>query len=91
MYPETLVGRLTLTKPVTSETAARVLTAAAVVLLVPATLAGLAALAVRLRRAAGLVRKQVLLLLLVAGTLLLVSLLQGMLGDPAGPLVQAVR
>ena len=89
LYPEPLDGRLTLGKPLTSESAAQVLTAAGALLLVPAIVAGLVALGLRLRRAEGLARKQVLVLLLAAATLLGVTLLQGRLPTPTGPLLQA--
>ncbi|WP_243060883.1 ATP-binding protein [Nocardioides sp. SR21] len=63
------------------------LTGAAV--LVPSCLAGAAALVVRWRRADGLVRRQVQVLLVPAGLLLLDTVLQGWLPWPANALTQA--
>lgn len=64
------------------------LTGAAV--LVPSCLAGAAALVVRWRRADGLVRRQVQVLLVPAGLLLVDTALQGWLPWPANALSQAV-
>ena len=58
-------------------------------LLVPSCLAGAAALVVRWRRADGLVRRQVQVLLVPAGLLLVDTLLQGWLPWPANALTQA--
>ncbi len=90
LYPEPLTGRVTVTKPVTAEGAATVLTGAGAVLLLFALLAGLASLGLRLARADRVQRRQVLLLLLAAGTLLVVSLLQGSIAPMAAAAAQAL-
>ena len=58
--------------------------------LVPSCLAGAAALVVRWRRSDGLVRRQVQVLLVPAGLLIVDTLLQGWLPWPANALTQAV-
>ena len=56
----------------------------------PTCVAGLAALAVRWRRADGLVRRQVAVLLVTAGVLVVDTLLQPLLSWPVGALTQAL-
>ena len=58
--------------------------------LAPTCVAGLAALAIRWRRADELVRRQVAVLLVTAGVLVVDTLLQPLLPWPVGPLTQAV-
>jgi signal transduction histidine kinase len=69
---------------------AQVVFLAGAALLVPSCLAGVAALAVRWRRADGLVRRQVQVLLVPAVLLLVDLLLQGWLPWPVNALTQAV-
>ena len=88
LYPETFAGQVPITKPVTSETLATVLAVLAALLLVPAGAAGLASQALRLRRASGLARRQVWVLLAAASVLLGVTLAQGLLPSPVDVLAQ---
>lgn len=90
LYPETFRGTVALAKPWTDQALAQPLFVAAVVALVPSCLAGLAAVFVRWRRADGVVRRQVVLLLLAAGLLVLDIALQPLLAWPVGALTQAV-
>jgi two-component system NarL family sensor kinase len=90
LYPTAFTGRTTLTKPWTAQGPAEALTAAGALLLVPALIAGLASLLVRLRRSTGLRRRQVVVLLLAAVVLVAVTAVQGVLPQPAGVLAQAV-
>jgi signal transduction histidine kinase len=89
LYPETLVARVALTKPVTGESAARVLAVAGAVLLVPAVAAGLAALVRRVRTRDGVRRRQVALLAGAALVLFAVTAAQRLLPSPLDVLLQA--
>jgi signal transduction histidine kinase len=89
LYPETVDGRVPVTKPLTSLTSARVLYVAAVALLVPSALLSVASLFVRLRASTGLRRRQVVVLLVAAAVLLVVTAAQGLISAPANTLVQA--
>jgi signal transduction histidine kinase len=89
LYPEPFAGETPLAKPVTSRTVAEVLTAAAAVLLVPAALAALASLGLRMRSTRGLARRQVAVLLVAAGVLVAVTLAQGAIPAPWDVLAQA--
>ena len=90
LYPESYVGRIAITKPVTDRGVAEVMMVGAAILLVPACLAGLAALVVRLRRSTGLVRRQVVVLLASAAVLLRDTALQPLLGWPVSSLTQSL-
>lgn len=90
LYPEPFAGRVPVDKPVTSEAVARVLTPCGAVLVAPAVLAGLAALAVRTRSSRGVGRRQVGLLLVPAALLLAVTLAQGAIPPPWNVVAQAV-
>jgi signal transduction histidine kinase len=89
LYPETYDGRIPVAKPVTSLATAQTLMVAAVVLLVPAVLAGIAALVVRVRGSQGLVRRQVMVFLVAAGVLVADTLAQPALPWPVDTLSQA--
>ena len=89
LYPEDFQGAVPVAKPVTSEVAAPVLVVAAAVLLVPASIASVWSLVLKLRRSQGLRRRQVVVLLVAAGTLVAVTLAQGLLPSPADVLTQA--
>ena len=89
LFPETFHGRVQVAKPVSDLTAARALTAAAAVLLVPAVLVALAAPVVRLRRSRDLARRQLLVLLVAAAVLAAVTAAQGLLATPADVICQA--
>jgi signal transduction histidine kinase len=90
LYPEPVQGRVRLDEVVVSEPAASLLMPVAVVLLVAGGIGGLANLVLRLVRARGLVRRQVVVLLGAAAVLLADVLLQPYLPSPAGVLSQAV-
>ncbi len=90
LYPESYVGRIAIAKPVTDRGVAEVMMVGAAVLLVPACLAGLAALVVRLRRSTGLVRRQVVVLLASAAVLLVDTALQPLLDWPVSSLTQSL-
>ena len=75
-------ARSPIAKPVTAEGVAQVLAVAAAVLLVPATIASVWSLVLRLRRSQGLRRRQVVVLLVAAGTLVATTLAQGLLPAP---------
>ena len=89
LYPETYDGQISVAKPVTALVPAQVLTVAASVVLVPSALAGIAALLVRVREAEGLVRRQVLVLLVAAGVLVVDTVAQSALPWPVSALSQA--
>ena len=89
LYPEPFAGRVPVDKPVTSEALARLLVVPGALLVAPAVLAGLAALAVRLRTARGIARRQVGVLLAPAGLVLAVTLAQGVIPSPWNVLAQA--
>ena len=89
LYPETYEGRISVTKPVTSLAPALALMVSAAVLLLPAVLAGIAALVVRVRAAEGLVRRQVVVFLVAAGLLVADTLAQPLLPWPVDALSQA--
>ncbi|WP_456823618.1 histidine kinase [Cellulomonas sp. P5_E12] len=89
LYPEDFQGAVPIAKPVTNEGVAKVLAVAAAVLLVPATIASVWSLVLRLRRSQGLRRRQVVVLLVAAGTLVAATLAQGLLPSPVDVLVQA--
>jgi two-component system, NarL family, sensor kinase len=89
LHAEEFHGTVTVAKPVTQEAVAQVAAVAAAVLLVPATAASLASLVLRLRRSQGLRRRQVVVLLVAAGTLIAATLAQGVLPAPADVLAQA--
>ena len=88
LYPEPFVGTVTLTKPVTSEPLAQVLALLAALLLVPAVVAGLASLLVRLVSSQGLERRQVAVLLAATGILAAVTAVQGFVPAPWDILAQ---
>lgn len=90
LHPLTFEGRIELTKPFTHLAASRGLTVIAVVLLVPAGLAAMASLVVRLVRSRGLARRQVVVFLAAAGLLVVVTLAQGPLPSPVDILAQAL-
>lgn len=89
LYPEAIEGRVSVTKPLTSLTAARVLYVGGVALLLPSALASLTSLFVRLRSSTGLRRRQVVVLLVAAALLLAVTAAQGLLPVPANTFAQA--
>ena len=89
LYPEEFLGRVVLDKPLTSELVAQAATLAAALLLVPAVLVALAALVVRLRRSSGLERRQVMVLLGAAATLVGATAIQGIVPSPADVVIQA--
>lgn len=89
LYPEVVEGRVPVTKPLTSLTAARLLYVAAVALLVPSALLSVASLFVRLRASSGLLRRQVVVLLVAAALLLVVTVAQGLIPAPVNTLAQA--
>lgn len=89
IYPLTFEGRTELTKPVTDLALSRGLTWSGAALLLPAGLAGVASLVVRLVRTRGLARRQVLVFLGAAGVLIAVTLAQGVLPSAAAILAQA--
>ena len=90
LYPEQVQGRVRLDKLVVSEPLAQVLVTVAVPLVLAGVAGGLAALVVRLRRASGLVRRQVVVPLVAVAVLVLDVALQGVLPSPADVLSQAV-
>lgn len=90
LYPETFEGRIPLPKPVSHLGVAQGLTVASVAMLLPAALAGLASLVVRLVRTRGLARRQVIVFLTAAGLLIAVTVAQGLLPPTVGILAQAV-
>ena len=90
LYPLAFEGRTELTKPFTHLGMSRALTVVAAVLLVPAGLAALASLVVRLGRARGLARRQLVVFLAAAGLLVAVTLAQGLLPSPVDIVAQAV-
>lgn len=83
-HPDTIVGRVAVVKPLTSDALAVPLTAAAVALLLPATAGGVAALLVRLRASTGLRRRQIVVFLAAALVVLADFLVQPLLPSPAG-------
>jgi signal transduction histidine kinase len=89
LYPETFEGRIQLTKPVSHLRVAQGLTYAGVSMLLPAGLAGIASMVVRLVRTRGLARRQVIVFLAAAGLLIAVTVAQGRLPSPADILAQA--
>ncbi len=89
LYPEVVDGRVPVTKPLTSLTAARVLYVAAVAVLVPSALLSVTSLFVRLRASTGLRRRQVVVLLVAAALLLVVTAAQGLIPAPVNTLAQA--
>ena len=89
LYPEPFVGRLVLEKPVTSLAVAQVLAPVSFALAVPVGLVALASLAVRLRRATGLARRQVVVLLGAAALFAVATAAQGVLPAPADVAAQA--
>ena len=90
LYPEPFAGRVPVEKPVTSEAVALAFTVPGALLVAPAVLAGLGALAVRLRSARGVARRQVGVLAVPAALLLVVTLAQGAIPSPWDVLAQAV-
>ena len=90
LYPEAYAGRIDIDKPFAHRRTAEVLMAGAALLMVPACLAGMAALVVRLRRSIGLVRRQVVVLLVAAGLLVLDTAAQPLMSWPTGALTQGV-
>ncbi|WP_296604758.1 sensor histidine kinase [Nocardioides sp.] len=90
LYPEGTQGAADLQKPWTHERAAQLLDVAAAVLLVPVVVAVLVALVVRWRRAAGLVRRQVAVLVGAAAVLVIDTALQPVLGDALGVATQVL-
>ena len=89
LYPEDFRGTTTVAKPVISEAVSAVVTPLAAILLVPASLASLWSLVLRLRRSDTLGRRQVVVLLVAAAILLVVTLAQGLIPAPADVLAQA--
>ena len=90
LYPEPVVGEVTLTKPVVAGPLARLLVAVAVPLVLAGVGGALTSLAVRLRRSSHLTRRQVVVLLVAAALLALDVALQGVLPSPVDVLSQAV-
>ncbi|MCF6379366.1 histidine kinase [Nocardioides KLBMP 9356] len=90
LYPETFEGRIRLPKPVSHLGIAQGLTYAGAALLLPAGLAGVASLVVRLVRTRGLARRQVIVFLAAAALLIAVTVTQGSLPSPVDILAQAV-
>ena len=90
LYPEPVVGEVTLTKPVVAGPLARLLVAVAVPLVLAGVGGALTSLAVRLRRSSQLTRRQVVVLLVAAALLALDVALQGVLAWPVDVLTQAV-
>ncbi|HSU01332.1 MAG TPA: ATP-binding protein [Nocardioides sp.] len=89
LYPETFEGRIRLTKPVSHLGVAQALTVSGAAMLVPAGLAGVASLVVRLVRTCGLARRQVVVFLAAAGLLIAVTAAQGVIPSPVDILAQA--
>ncbi|HYO38103.1 MAG TPA: histidine kinase [Nocardioidaceae bacterium] len=89
LYPETFEGRVPLSKPWTDQGTSQTLFVASFVLLVPACVAALAAVFLRWRGSDGLVRRQVVVLLMAAGLLVLDIAVQPLLDWPVGALTQA--
>ncbi|HET6938328.1 MAG TPA: hypothetical protein VFI19_06975, partial [Nocardioides sp.] len=89
LYPERFVGTVSHTKPVTALLPAQVLSVCAAVLLVPAAIAGLVSLVIRLRSARGLERRQVAVLLTAAAVLVVVTAVQGPVPAPWDVLAQS--
>ena len=90
LHPTSFEGRIELTKPFTHLATSRALTLTAAALLVPAGLAAMASLVVRLVRTRGLERRQVVVFLGAAGVLVAVTLAQGLLPSPTDIVAQAV-
>jgi len=90
LYPEPFAGPVPVEKPVTSEALALAFTLPGALLVVPAVLAGLAALVVRFRSSHGVARRQVGVLVVPAALLLVVTLAQGAIPSPWDVLAQAV-
>lgn len=90
LSPENFEGRVSLAKPWSDQGSARALFVSAFLLLVPACAAGLAAVFVRWRRSEGLVRRQLVVLLVAAGLLVIDIALQPLLDWPVGALTQVV-
>ncbi|WP_336923491.1 sensor histidine kinase [Aquipuribacter sp. SD81] len=89
-FPEPFEGRLTIERPLTDESLARVLVPAGAVLLLGALLAAAASLVVRVRRATGLARRQVLVVAVAAAVLLAHTLVVGSIPAPWDAWTQAV-
>lgn len=90
LYPESFVGRIRLTKPVSNLGVAQAFTYAGAAMLLPAFLAALGSLVVRLVRTRGLARRQVVVFLAAAGLLVAVTVAQGSLPSPVGIVAQAL-
>ena len=89
-HPGTFEGRTTLDKPLTAEPVAQVAAVAAAVLLVPAALAGVASLVLRLRRSDGLARRQVVVFLVAAGVVLAEAFVHNALPTAVSSVTQPV-
>ena len=89
LYPEPFAASIPIQKPITSQSLATLLAVAGAICLVPASLAGLLALGLRLVRARGMTRRQVAVLLAAAAVLLAVTLAQGWVAAPWDVLAQA--
>lgn len=90
LYPESFEGRTRLTKPVSDLGVAQAFTYAGAAMLLPASLAALGSLVVRLVRTRGLARRQVVVFLASAGLLVAVTVAQGSLPSPVGIVAQAL-
>jgi signal transduction histidine kinase len=88
-FPDTFHGQVDIEKPFTSDATSRVFFLLGAALLVPASGASVASLFVRLRRATGLARQQILVFLVAAAVVVVNTALQPVLPDPAGVLSQA--
>jgi signal transduction histidine kinase len=90
LHPEPFDGQVRLEKLVVAGPVTSALLPVTVPLLLAGVVGGLAALVVRLRRASGLQRRQVVVLLVAVALLALDVALQGVLPSPADVLSQAV-
>ena len=90
LYPEPLEGQVRLDKLVVAGPVASALLPVTIALVLAGVVGGLAALVVRLRRASGLQRRQVVALLVAVSLLALDVALQGVLPSPVDTLSQAV-
>ena len=90
LYPEPFAGPVPVEKPVTSEVVALAFTVPGALLVVPAVLAGVGALVVRVRSSHGVARRQVAVLVVPAALVLVVTLAQGAIPSPWDVLAQAV-
>ena len=90
LYPEPVVGRVSLTKLVVAGPEAQGLVLVAAPLVVAGVVGALTGLVLRMRRASGLARRQIIVLLTAAALLALDVVLQGVLPAPVDVLSEAV-